>query len=408
MGPDYDLVIGGGGIGGAALAKVMAEKGARVLVLEREPKFKDRIRGEAVTPWGVAEAQALGILDLLRQTCAHELTWFDQFMEGQQTEHRNLPETTTHRLPMMTFYHPAMQEVLLHAAEDAGAFVERGTTVNAAQPGPTPSVSVAMSAGSRDISARLIVGAGGRNSTLRAAAGFELHRDPEKILMAGLVWDNMRVPDDTGLILTRPSIGALGAFFPQGEGRVRTYFAYQKDSMPRIQGDQDLGRFIQAMLDLGAKSCFCNARPAGPLASFECANAWVEGPYKDGIALIGDAACTTDPAWGQGLSTTLRDVRVLSQLLLANSDWDAAARAYAAEHDRYSTVTRTVIGWMSDLFMDPSDEGARRRAQAMPLIAEDKTRLPDHIMSGPELPADESVRARLFGEDTAYMAQTAS
>jgi len=33
-----------GGLGGSSLAKVMAEKGARVLVLEREREFKDRAR----------------------------------------------------------------------------------------------------------------------------------------------------------------------------------------------------------------------------------------------------------------------------------------------------------------------------------------------------------------------------
>ena len=34
----------------------------------------------------------------------------------------------------------------------------------------------------------------------------------------------------------------------------------------------------------------------------------------------------------------------------------------------------------------------------MPLIAEDPTRIPDHIMGGPELPIDDRVRARFFGE----------
>lgn len=32
----YDIVTVGGGLGGCALAKVMAEAGARVLVVERE------------------------------------------------------------------------------------------------------------------------------------------------------------------------------------------------------------------------------------------------------------------------------------------------------------------------------------------------------------------------------------
>jgi menaquinone-9 beta-reductase len=34
----------------------------------------------------------------------------------------------------------------------------------------------------------------------------------------------------------------------------------------------------------------------------------------------------------------------------------------------------------------------------MPLIGQDPSRVPDHLFSGPDLPADEGVRARLFGE----------
>jgi 2-polyprenyl-6-methoxyphenol hydroxylase-like FAD-dependent oxidoreductase len=264
-----------------------------------------------------------------------------------------------------------------------------------------------MTDGSRDISARLVVGAGGRNSTVRAAGGFDFHRDPDTLLMAGLLWDNMRLPDDTAQVLLQPDRGALAAFFPQGQGRVRTYYAYHKDSIPRIQGEQDLGRFIQAMLEAGAKSYFCNARPAGPLASFECAHAWVSHPYREGIALIGDAACTTDPSWGQGLSTTLRDVRLLTQHLLSNHDWHAAGHAYADDHDRYSSVVRTVIGWLNQFFMDPGEHAQALRARALPRIAQDPTRVPDHVLCGPDLPADEAVRLRFFGEDS-VMVQTAS
>jgi choline dehydrogenase-like flavoprotein len=42
----YDIVTVGGGLGGAALTKTMTEQGARVLVLERERQFKDRVRGD--------------------------------------------------------------------------------------------------------------------------------------------------------------------------------------------------------------------------------------------------------------------------------------------------------------------------------------------------------------------------
>jgi len=54
--------------------------------------------------------------------------------------------------------------------------------------------------------------------------------------------------------------------------------------------------------------------------------------------LAGDAAASNDPSWGQGLSLTLRDVRVLRDRLLATSDWETACRDYAREHDRHYGV----------------------------------------------------------------------
>ena len=59
----YDLVIIGGGIGGSALATVMQRAGRSCLVLERTTEFPDRTKGEWIAPWGVAEAQRLGVLD---------------------------------------------------------------------------------------------------------------------------------------------------------------------------------------------------------------------------------------------------------------------------------------------------------------------------------------------------------
>src|SRR5687767_8679308 len=123
---DFDLIIVGGGLAGAALAKAMAEHGASVRVLERERRFRDRVRGEAIQPWGVAEARALGLYDALITGCADEVRWFTTYSGASVLGRRDLLETTAHRAGFLTFYHPEMQEVLLGLAEAAGAQVWRG------------------------------------------------------------------------------------------------------------------------------------------------------------------------------------------------------------------------------------------------------------------------------------------
>jgi flavin-dependent dehydrogenase len=66
MGELFDLIVVGGGLAGAELARPLAESGARVLVIERDEQFRDRVRGAMMTPWGVAEVETLGIAELLR------------------------------------------------------------------------------------------------------------------------------------------------------------------------------------------------------------------------------------------------------------------------------------------------------------------------------------------------------
>src|SRR2546426_7178031 len=106
----FDIVTVGGGLGGAALARAMAERGARVLVLERERRFSDRVRGEALMPWGGAEARALGLHTLLLATCGHPLPWLDIFVAGLPIAHRGIPAPPAPPAPWLPFFHPPMQE----------------------------------------------------------------------------------------------------------------------------------------------------------------------------------------------------------------------------------------------------------------------------------------------------------
>jgi len=125
----YDVITVGGGLAGATLAKNLAEHGYRVLVLERETHFRDRVRGEQMHPWGVAEARALGIYDNLATTWGHQTRWWLTYQGTTLVEHRDLAATTPHGVGSFNCSHPAMQEAVLHLAVEAGAEVRRGITV---------------------------------------------------------------------------------------------------------------------------------------------------------------------------------------------------------------------------------------------------------------------------------------
>lgn len=396
----YDIITVGGGLGGSSLAKVMAEHGARVLVIEREQQFKDRVRGEWMASWGVAEARELGIYELLRNTSGQELPWFDRYAGPAHVGRRDFLSTTPQHLPSFALYHPAMQEVLLQAAREAGAEVRRGVYVRAVTPGKEATVTIEHDKGVEEFHARLVVGVDGRASMVRQWAGFQVHHDPQQLLIAGVLLEGMRgLADNVFSIISIPGLGGV-VLAPQGHKQVRAYLVWHKDAGYRLQGEKDLPRFIAESVKCGAPSqWYADSKLKGPLATFDGADTWVEHPYKEGVVLVGDAAAANDPTYGQGLSLTVRDVRILRDALLRYEDWDKAGHEYATERDRYYGAIHTVTRWWTQVFYEQGSLGNERRAKVLPLFMQDPTRVPDHIFSGPELPVNETVRRRFFGEE---------
>ena len=402
MAYDYDIVIVGGGLGGAALAKSLAEKGVRVLILERETVFRDRVRGEYMHPWGVTEARALGLYEVLKQTCGYEARFRVSRVVGlPPAPPRDLVATSPHQVGSLHFYHPEMQEVVLNEAVHAGATAQRGTAVIEIVPGPTPSVRVQMSEGERSYRTRLIIGADGRVSACRKWAGFAVHRDPDRMVIAGVLLDKLGAPEDANNTFANPERSEFAFMVPLGQRRFRCYAGfYQQPGRHRLSGQKALAEFVASSVSTGAPAeWFTKAQIAGPLASFDCADTWVDHPYHAGVALIGDAAAASDPTYGCGLSLVLRDVRVLSNLLIAERDWDIAAHAYAAEHDRYFGSIHRLLDWMTKLLYEPGPAAAARRDRAFARLAEDPGRSPDITGLGPESPSDEAAYRNLFGED---------
>src|SRR5208283_4843318 len=199
---------------------------------------------------------------------------------------------------------------------------------------------------------------------------------------------NVRASTEVMQAVFNPELGTWTGLIPQAGGQFRAYLTYPKTMGFRLQGESMLSQFIrESVKGYAPMADYCaDAKSIGPLASFDASDAWVEHPYRDGVVLVGDAAATSDPTYGQGLSFAMRAARVLRDELTNHSDWDAAGHRYAEEHQRSFHACHTVEGWIRTLFQDRSPEAAAMRTRSMPLIAEDPTRVPDLIFSGPGLP----------------------
>ena len=365
------------------------------MIVEREARFRDRVRGETMLPWGAAEARELGLHEALTEACALEARWWTT-----PEDTRDLIETTPSGLGCLDFFHPEMQQALLDRAAAAGAELLRPAEVVDVVPGDPPAIVVRLDNGDRRIAARLVVAADGRNSSVRAKTGFRVCQDARCLTIAGVLYRDLALPEDSAQFVLNLDLQRMSGIFPVGGGRFRAYAVFRHDARPPLAGDKDRQNFIEFSVATGAlPEWFDGATAIGPLASFDRPDRWVDHPYRDGIVLIGDAAAASDPSFGCGLSLTMRDVRTLRDCLAAEPDWREAAAAYAERHDGYYRSLHRVQDWLRELWFGVGEEAQALRGRSLPRIAEDPTRVPDFIGLGPDAPSDEAARRRLFAED---------
>ena len=379
----------------SSFAKAMADRGAKVLILEQEERFRDRVRGEYLVPWGAAEARELGVFDCLMENCAREIPIVELGMGP-----RDLRTTTPQQTGGIAYSHPEMQETLIGLAERTGATVRRGISVTAITPGTQPEVTTNYKGKTEVIKTRMVVGADGRNSTVRKWAGFTVKESRDPFIFCGVLLSGVKIDTEVGWLIFNPELGLIGVVFAQPKDRFRAYLGYPATSGYRLNGKSALPQFVSESRRVAPffSDFYSKVEGIGPLASFDGGDHWAEHPYRDGIALLGDAAGVTDPSFGQGMALSLRDARTLRDALLEDPDWNKAGHRYAERHDHYFQRCRTAAGWFRAVFQEQGAEAATRRQRAMPLIAQDPMRVPDHLFSGPEMPLDESVRARFYGE----------
>src|SRR4051794_6709042 len=120
-----DVAIVGGGIAGAALATVLARDGYDVLLLERQTSYRDKVRGEFLSCWGVAEMLALDLEKPLVDAGGHYITravMYDELVDPETAEANAAPlDRLLPGIPgCLDIGHPQACEGLAGAAAVAG------------------------------------------------------------------------------------------------------------------------------------------------------------------------------------------------------------------------------------------------------------------------------------------------
>lgn len=365
-----EVAIVGGGIAGSSLATVLARAGKEVLLLERQPEYRDRVRGEYMANWGVLEARELGLEDVFRSAgfaTARYRVPYDEVIPRQAAE--AAVQDTSCLVPGvdggLCTSHPAACAALAEAAAESGATVIRGVEQVETAVGRRPSLAFRNGARFR-VRPRLVVGADGRSSSVRAMAGIELHRVEPTHLITGMLAKGV-----TGWANDRYTLGTEKdlqfLIFPQAGGRLRLYACAGLDDTRRWAGPEGPRRFLETFARLTClpnAERFASASVAGPCATFTAEDTWTDSPTADGVVLIGDAAGYNDPNIGQGQSLAMRDVRVMSELILGSSDWSPAAlRPYGEERRERLRRQRRVAATYAALFSTFTAQGRVRRAR---------------------------------------------
>lgn len=366
-----EIVVVGAGVGGGAMACVLARAGLDVAVLERSEHHVDRVRGEWLAPWGIAEASTLGLLDDLEAAGGRYMSrnvGYDETTDPASAEAHALDFSQLHPsgLKPMSIGHPVICNTFDDTAVAAGARLMHGVENVEIILGSQPEIRFVHLGVQHHWRPTLIIAADGRSSTIRRQLGMTMSHDQPHHLIGGMLVDG--VPDWPR---DQQSLGTEGNFhylvFPQTGSRLRLYACYGREGHQPFTGrgrEQNLlAAFRLKCLPLG--EAIARGTPIGPFHSVSNEDHWVDQPVVPGVVLLGDAAGYNDPITGQGLSITLRDVRILRDLIVDGVRDPEGLTPYVEERRERMRRLRITAQFWATLHAEFGPDAAARRARAL-------------------------------------------
>lgn len=328
---DCDVLIAGGGPTGVTLAVLLAQRGVRVVVAEKEADIYPLPRAAHLDHETIRILQEAGVADEVVATSRRSAR-YDFLTAAREILLRfeGADRIGAGGWPAANMIHqPSVEAALrrqlaglpsaqLHSRWELTAWSDDGAGVTA---------TIATAEGPREVRAGWLVGADGARSPVREAAGItfdDLGFEEPWLVVDMLVHDVSRLPDANLQICdpARPTTCVL-----MGEGRHRWEFMILPgETAEEVASDASVERLMKPWDVEGAVTL---ERKAVYTFRARIAQQW----RKSRVLLAGDAAHQTPPFAGQGMCSGLRDA--------ANLAWKLAAivREGASEHllDTYQT-----------------------------------------------------------------------
>jgi menaquinone-9 beta-reductase len=300
MAESFDVVVVGARCAGSPLATMLANKGLRVCVVDKDTFPSDTLSTHGIQPIGVQVFQKIGVFDELTKV-APPMTHGIFAFEDDRMEVPDVTEIAG--APLLSVRRPTLDEILAKAAAEAGADVRTGTNVTELinENGRVAGVKTA----DGELRASLVVGADGtRSSVAKMVGAKEYQQTPNgRVFMWGY-WEGVDptsggawigkiddyaylvTPCDAGLVL----VAACPSIDRRDEVRARRDEVYEEGlrGWPALLEGLAGGKRVGSLYTMANMHGFFR-ESAGP--------GWV---------LVGDAGHFKDPTPGQGIADALR------------------------------------------------------------------------------------------------------
>jgi 2-polyprenyl-6-methoxyphenol hydroxylase-like FAD-dependent oxidoreductase len=332
---EYDAIVVGARVAGAATAMLLARAGLRVLVVDRGDPGTDALSTHALMRPGVLQLRRWGLLDELAAagTPAIRAATFHYADEALRVAVKPRDGVAALHAPRRTVLDP----LLVRAAASAGAEVVHGVVATALERDAAGRVLGVVLAGADDarrtVLAPIVVGADGMRSRVAALAGAPVeHLGRHLTALVYGHWSDLPVEGYHWYYRPGVSAGAI----PTNDGRTCLFVALPPsrfvEELPG--GVPALYRRALADADPELAAAVGRARLDGKLRPFAGAPGFLRRAWGPGWALVGDAGYFKDPLTAHGMTDALRDAELLARAIVAGTD--EALAGYQAVRDEVS------------------------------------------------------------------------